>query len=208
MNLDLRKGLTAKIEPALTVDTGSIILILTIVIAITFLGYKTIENNRLKSESLSLNSKIREMSGELAGPPTLQLGDIVPVIEAKNLRGEVRNVKYAEASKTLLFIFSTECSACDSQLPRWNALTEKLGAKMFQVAGLAVNNPATVSENFKNKEIKIEVIIPNDFAIQRSFRAVALPLTVLVSAKGRVEWFSYGVLNDTDLQKISSFSHS
>ena len=206
MKFDLRKGLTAKIEPVLTVDTGSIILILAIIIATIFLGYRTIENNRLKSKSHSLNSKIREMSGELAGPPTLQLGDIVPMIEAKNLRGEVKNVKYAEASKTLLFIFSAECSACDSQLPQWNNIAEKVGSNTIQVMGLAVNNPETVREKFNHKEMKFEVLMPNDFAIQRAFRTVALPLTVLVSAQGRVEWFSYGVLTEADRQKILSFS--
>jgi peroxiredoxin len=126
------------------------------------------------------------------------------VVAAKNLRGEAKILNYEQSVKSLIFIFSVECDACKAQFPQWNRLANQSQSNGFQVVGIVVNRPEVAKRGLVNQEARFEILIPDDFAIQRAFRSASLPLTVIVSSQGRVEWFKYGVLSDKDYQKISS----
>lgn len=185
-------------------DISFIIFSLTILIAIFIATHRTVENYHLQTDIMSLRVKVRELSGELAGAPSLQKGDVLPSFRARNLHGELKNLSYERSAHSLLFLFSVECSACEKQLPLWKQLGRERSKWNYQVIGVAVNSSDTVRRQLQQKDIDFEVLVPNDFAIQRAFRTVNLPLTVIASREGRVEWLSYGVLTSTEVREISA----
>jgi hypothetical protein len=54
-------------------DATFIITTVTILMALAFLVYRTLENERMKSELAGLRGQLARFSGDIAGIPTLQL---------------------------------------------------------------------------------------------------------------------------------------
>ena len=98
-------------------------------IAILFAGLAVVnvllirENKRLWAE-LSRSHAAAE----------LQPGASVPALSGLTIEGASVNVNYAsDRRKTVLFVFSNECSVCKANWPTWSDLVGKLDPNRFRV---------------------------------------------------------------------------
>src|SRR5678816_2310979 len=96
------------------------LLIVTVLIAVILLFVQARNNSTLTHQRNQLMSTVNTMSGSMAGPPSVEVGDIVPSFEAVTLEGKPRSIVYNGSSNYLLYIFSSNCSVCLSQFVDWN----------------------------------------------------------------------------------------
>jgi AhpC/TSA family len=75
-------------------------------------------------------------------PELLKEGDRVPSFGANTLTGNREVLNYAEASKTVLLVFSPDCNACERSAPYWKAIQYASTNKQYKVFGLSLGEPA------------------------------------------------------------------
>ena len=183
--------------------TANTLLIVSVIIAFIFLFAQSRNNSKLKEEKNKLMSTVMTMSGTIAGPPSVQVGHIVPSFEAVSLEGKPTSIVYNGSSKYLLYIFSPRCSVCITQFPNWNQIASRAKLKNYTVIGLSIDSEDTKA-NLSKVDKNFEVCLMPSKPVQRAYRVLAVPLVVLVSQHGNVEWVHYGALSDDKTKEISS----
>lgn len=75
--------------------------------------------------------------------------------------------------------------------------------KNYIVLGLSIDSEDTIADLSK-VDVNFEVCVMPSKPVQRAYRVVAVPLVMLVSPQGSVEWVHYGALSDDKTKEISS----
>jgi peroxiredoxin len=182
--------------------TSNNILIVSVVVALICLSFFLITNSRLRREKAELVSRL---SGQLAGAPSAEVGDIVPQFQARSIDTTQSSITYEGKSKYLLYVFSPTCDVCRSEFPTWNEIASTATSHGYKVIGLATYSDAalqgTPSHNF-------EVAAFPSKATQRAYRIVAVPTVMVVSGNGRIEWVQTGKLPaDKITELLSTIKH-
>jgi peroxiredoxin len=174
------------------------ILIASIIIALIWIVLLFITNTRLRRERTELLSRL---SGQLAGAPSAQVGDVVPQFEGRSPDDTQSNVVYEATSKYLFFIFSPLCEVCTSEFPTWNEIGSDATSHGYKVIGLATYSESalqsTPAHNFG-------VVVFPSMAIQRAYRIVAVPTVMVVSGSGRIDWIQSGKLSKDKIKELLS----
>ncbi len=118
------------------------ILFISIIIALTFMFFLAKQNAKLQKQNAQLKEELHPWLGTLTGPPTAQVGDIVPSFEAVNLQGKRSGIVYDGTSRYLLYIFSPQCDICISELPVWKQITTRAQAKNYITLGMSTGRLA------------------------------------------------------------------
>jgi peroxiredoxin len=185
-------------------DIANIILIISILAAGFFLILTSRENTKLKREQARLASEILVLSGRLAGPPTAQVGDIVPPFEAVSLEGRQSQVVYDGSSSYLLYFFSPDCGVCLDQMATWNRIAAQVKVKNYITLGISLKSTELTNMRLKGTDRSFDILmIPNE-ATKRAYRVVAEPLVMIVSSGGTVNWVHYGALTEAKLSELLS----
>jgi len=179
------------------------LLLSSLLLAFVFLFAASRSNSKLREERNRLKSSLTIMSGTIAGPPSIEVGDIVPSFEAVTLNGKPASILYDGSSKYLLYIFSPRCGACLEQFPNWNRLTSLHNRENLRIIGLTIDSEDTEA-HLRNMDRKFDVYLMSNKPVQRAYRVVAIPLVMLVSPQGNVEWVHYGGLSEDKLKELSS----
>src|SRR6266850_1977163 len=199
----LTSGRSASRHGAKVLATANTLLIVSVIIAFIFLFAQFKNNSRLKAEKNKLISSVTTMSGTIVGSPSVQVGDIVPSFEAVSLEGKPTSIVYNGSLKYLLYIFSSRCSVCMDQFPNWNQIASVGRLKNYRVIGLSIDSEDT-KVNLSKVDKNFEVCLMPGKPVQRAYRVVAVPLVMLVSSQGNVEWVHYGGLSEDKIKEISS----
>lgn len=155
------------------------------------------ENAKLRARILSLS----EVSGNLVGPASIQIGDIVPPFEALTIEGKQAGIVYDGSTKYLLYIFSPLCGVCASQFPDWNKLAVRAKVKNYKILGLSTASAEETKLNASNQSFDV-LIMPSKY-IQRAYRVVSEPLVIIVSSQGKIEYAHYGGLTEDKVAEIT-----
>jgi peroxiredoxin len=162
------------------------------------------ENIKLQKEKTDLEARVLTLSGELAGPPSAQVGDIVPPFEAVSLDGKQVSIVYNGSSKYLLYVFSTECGACVSQLPVWDKIAAQPKSKDYKKIAVSTESVEDTRASLSDKSFNFDILVMPNESIRRAYRVVAEPMVMIVSAEGKVEWVHYGTLTQNTMSELSS----
>jgi|GEM_PF-1338500 peroxiredoxin len=179
------------------------LLIVTVLIAVILLFVQARNNSTLTHQRNQLMSTVNTMSGSMAGPPSVEVGDIVPSFEAVTLEGKPRSIVYNGSSDYLLYIFSSNCSVCLSQFVDWNRIASRAKLKNYTVMGLTIDSDHSKA-NLEKFDRDFEVCLIPSKPVQRAYRVVAVPLVMLVSREGYVKWVHYGALSTDKVKEIFS----
>ena len=193
----------ARPSPTKTLVAANTIMMLALVVAFIFLVVLFRNNLQLTKETMALKAGAANVSGTIVGPPSVELGDIVPSFEAVSIAGQPTTVRYDGSSKYLLYLFSVRCSVCEGELPKWNQIASRAKVKNHKVFGLSIDSEDAKGELSKlNRDF--DLLLLQSKPVQRAYRAVAIPLVMFVSAEGTVEWVQYGALSNERLKDILS----
>ena len=180
-------------------DLSHGILFVTILLALVFLFVLSRDNIRQRTLQARLRSELGASVGGLAGPPQLQRGDIVPGFGSVDLvDGKPIHVLYDGRSKHLFFFMSLECDACLTELAVWNSLAQKTENKCT-VLGVVIQ-PGSVTI----PPVNFRLVSSPNLSLQRAYRVVEVPLVMVVSGNGIVEWVHYGHLNSDQVAELIS----
>lgn len=176
------------------------ILAAAVIIALVSILLGLIQNRKLRLEKKQLQLQL-QMSATVAPCDSTRPGDIVPPIEAYTPAGQRVSIVYTGSSRHLLFIFSTQCSACVGQFPNWNEISKRARSKNVVVVGLATDR-----ENVPIHAggLNFELLSIRDDAILRAYRINVVPSVMLVSEHGRTQWVRSGSLSEDSIRELFS----
>jgi len=185
-------------------DVPTVIFTVSIIIALSFILGLSRQNARLAKRNAELSLELETLAGTISGSPAARAGDIVPPFEAIDLDGNKVVVAYGQSSRYLFYIFSPGCGACISQFPVWNHLATQAQTRNWVPLGVTIKSGEFTKNILEGSERNFKVLIMPNEAIQRSYRVVAEPVVMLISADGVVDWVHYGTLAEVDVSQILS----
>lgn len=72
-------------------------------------------------------------------PELLKPGQQVPPFAANTLSGQRQVVNYADRAKTVLLVFTPQCTACERALPYWREIKAACARTQYQVFGVSLS---------------------------------------------------------------------
>ena len=181
------------------VDLSYGILIVAVVTALVFIVLLSRDNLKQRKIQAQLKSRLASAMGTISGSPEAQKGDIVPGFEGVSLSGRPARVVYDGRSKYVLFIFSVQCDVCLDEIPTWNSIVRRIKNEKYAVLGLIERSGSVTVP-----PVDFDLVLIPDMSVQRAYRVVAVPLVMIVSENGKVEWVHYGTLSDGTTTELLS----
>lgn len=154
---------------------------------------------------LRQNLQMRTQLSELQ-PQKLAVGDFIQSFTAKDLKEEAVSIDFSNNSKKrFLFYFTPTCIYCKQQFPEWKELISQMKDKNVQVIGIVSEDEQKEKiEKYlntfncgMNSETPLQVLfVPNE--ILKKYKFNLTPITILLSADGKVEQFWLGKWKEED----------
>ncbi|WP_449655320.1 TlpA disulfide reductase family protein [Thermomonas sp.] len=128
-------------------------------------------------------------------------GDIVPTMILPDANGNTTRIPEAWLGKPrLVNLWATWCAPCLKEMPDLQAFAGEQGVNGVQVAGIALDDAATVRDFLQRHRITypslVDVPGPADAGVRLGNPVGVLPYTILVSADGRLLKTKIGPFED------------
>jgi hypothetical protein len=104
----------------------------------------------------------------------------------------------------LLYIFSPQCGVCLSEFPTWSRIASHAQSKKYRVVALSIYSDDASQEKPGAVDWNFEALRIPSVAIQRAYRVLAVPMVIVVSREGKVEWVQYGGLSGDSINEVLS----
>jgi cytochrome c biogenesis protein CcmG, thiol:disulfide interchange protein DsbE len=125
----------------------------------------------------------------------LRVGDTTPAYAVRTLAGD--SVRVGAGSPVLLNVWATWCTSCREEMADLAALERAYATHGVRVLAVSVDaGDGTRVRRFADAE-RLPFAVAHDPAgvVQRSFQAVGVPETYLISGDGRLLWVQRGGLH-------------
>src|SRR5688572_13670469 len=156
----------------------------------------------LKRENATIKAELRRAPPSVRGDVRAQVGDLVASFGISSAKGNWNQVVYDGSSRYLLFFFSSHCASCEKEFPAWNQIARQARVQNCRVLGLVIEDAA--SEGPRTFSLDFPVVSIADEAILRAYRVETIPMAVVASPYGRVEWLHYGPVTDSGITDLFS----
>lgn len=178
-------------------DPVNLILVVAIVLA---LGYvvTVARNNRLLVKA---NQRLAERNDQVS---MARVGDAVPPFTTTDLNGQAVEVGRNPAAKELLFVFSTFCSACETQLPIWEKLAAQMKSKDLIVRGVTLDSIDETKVYFAGKQLNLPIVIAPKEMFSRTYRVSSIPQIMLLDENRVVRWVHTGSMTPDKISELAS----
>lgn len=143
-----------------------------------------IANGLLIKQNRNLKVAIARMgeSNELLKP-----GQSVKPLAASSLSGERRVVNYSDSIKTVLFVFSPQCGACERALPYWKEIRAACARDQYEVLGISLDNSPSAHAFLASNGLNVEALVNIDAETKEAYKLSLTPLTIVIDNNGKVE---------------------
>lgn len=185
-------------------DLTYTILVLAVLVALGFILLLAKENNSLKARLINAIADPQGASGDISGPPELLVGDRAVEFDARDLNGAAYSIKYGGGSKYVFFVFSPSCPSCMKQSAAIGDLLGQAKLRGYKTFALSLEDPGEKKSTLDQLNRNAKVLVMPDLSVQRTFRATSIPLLVIVTGEGKVEWVHYGMIPEGKLKEFSS----
>lgn len=128
------------------------------------------------------------------------VGHVVPAFATTTLAGDSLTVGAVEAGgRQVLFIFNSECPYCLKTLPSWKEVAGRAyRLHSVSVVGISLDSLVSMTRDYVERHaIQFPVVRFPDHRLARVYRAVGVPLTVVLDDAGTVVHFRAGELSDS-----------
>jgi cytochrome c biogenesis protein CcmG, thiol:disulfide interchange protein DsbE len=125
----------------------------------------------------------------------LRVGDVVPKYAARTLTGD--SIRVGAGAPVLLNVWATWCTSCREEMADLAALEHVYAPRGVRVLAVSVDaGDGTRVRRFVDAE-HLPFAVAHDPAgvVQRTFQAVGVPETYLISGDGRLLWVQRGGLH-------------
>lgn len=124
-----------------------------------------------------------------------------PSLAAVTLEGDSVSLAELRGSPVLLNVWATWCAPCRQEIPELQALHDQHAADGLRVIGVTVDSRSAAEDVrtfIEEFGMTYEIWWDPDQTSVSKFRAVGVPLTVLIGPEGRIRWRHLGVLKPDD----------
>jgi len=176
-------------------------LTVSVVIGLVFIAAGVRYTSKLQAENTKLKADLQRFAGGLTGGGA-QAGDLLPPFDVIDLKGKRATVVYDGRRKHLLYFFSSRCGTCLSQLPFWNQVAVQAKARGYVVLGVSSDSVEVTKANVRTQGFEIASL--DDNAVLRAYRVDMIPMIVLTSPSGHLEWLHYGPITEDKRRELLS----
>jgi peroxiredoxin/hydrogenase maturation factor len=118
---------------------------------------------------------------------TKMIGAAAPDFELKNLEGNAVRLADLKGRIVILDFWATWCGPCVASLPKLNEVAQEYkGARVELLAVNIEQKPVEIQALLNRLEIRPNVLLDTDGSVARTYRAQAIPQTVIIDRDGRV----------------------
>ena len=158
---------------------------------------------------LLLSRRLRDLSADYRELRRLTIlphaGTVVPTFRAVTLAGDSVTVGELtdSASRAVLYVFNTTCPYCRVMIPTWHQMADSL-ARLGRVRVLAISlHPADTTRRYAaDHALRYPVLTFPELKLERLYRAVAVPQTVVLDWTGTVLYAKTGTLDSAALDSV------
>lgn len=151
----------------------------------------------LQNAGLKDNLSLLMMNNE-----TIQPGDKAPDIEAAEINGNKTVLNLTTGKYSLIYIFSTKCEPCKTNLPNWIKLTDLLKDKGINITGIGVNSPEELQKFTTEHKPNFRIISGDNLKFKSDYKAYTTPQTIVIGKDGKFIKSYPGILNSVNIQKL------
>jgi peroxiredoxin len=132
----------------------------------------------------------------------VDVGDLAPAFTRPNLTGQPQRLADFRGKLVLLNFWATWCGPCRKEMPLFSTWQGAYGPKGLQIIGVSMDEETTEVHEFITRRPVSYPILLGDAKLGDEFGGVlALPLTFLIDAQGRVVARYQG---ESDLAKMEA----
>lgn len=174
------------------------VLLISTVLAISFcviIGYQ----NRILVRRLST------LRTNLAGSVRALPGDIVPPFTALDLHGTFHSISYSNhAHYRIIFFFAPNCEVCERQASYWwPRIHQEICSRHIELIAVSLGDAIRTKKLMNRNHLDFDVLIMPDRPVRRAYRVTDIPVILVVSPKGRIEWAYYGLLDEQSYSELT-----
>jgi peroxiredoxin len=132
-------------------------------------------------------------------------GTVVPTFRAITVVGDSVTVGESRdsAARQVLFVFNTTCPYCRAMIPVWQAVADSLGRLgEVQVLGISLDSADTSRRYAAERGLGYPILTFPQAKLERLYRAVAVPQTVVIDRTGVVLFARTGRLDRAALDSV------
>ena len=157
----------------------------------------------LAMQNRTLKAQIAEIQATAASggipPDALKNGETLAPLELVAPSGEkIRLAFDGTGTRTLLLVFSSTCPACQETFPTWNRILSDGVPAGIRVVGVQTDLAGGAAA-----EVATFPVYGFDGARPEALKKIPLiPCSAVLDAKGKVEWVSFGILDEHKTEEL------
>jgi len=154
---------------------------------------------------LLLAQQNREMKDLLLPPEQVKTGDY---FGCDDLEPENTSLHFDSSQKSVIFVFTTECSFCRENRLAWDLVSTMIISDSISVIGISLDSRQKTEEYIQDSVSYPVYIVadPNSFRERNRIRGV--PQTIVRTETGIVEMIWTGPLSDEDISEVIGHTFS
>ena len=149
------------------------------------------------------NEKLRVLASKPDRALEVKPGTALPPLEGLDNNGDRRTFSYGQDSrKTVLFVLSPRCRACEENMPNWKAIIKGLDRRSFRLAGVSLQSEGFKEYASRHGINQVPILTKIDPKYRVAYNLALTPQTILIDADGKVEKVWTGLLRGEDKQNV------
>jgi len=122
-----------------------------------------------------------------ATPGEVEVGGVLREAPLYGFAGDFRKLSELRGKPLLINVWASWCGPCRAEMGSLERLSRRYGGKQFNIIGISTDDDAQAAAAFIMKaQITFDNYLDNKLVLENMLGASAIPLTVLVDAKGLV----------------------
>lgn len=132
-------------------------------------------------------------------------GDIVPPFAALDLNGTPHSIRYSNHTHhRIIFFFAPNCEVCEQQASYWwPRIHQEMGSRHIELIAVSLDDLTQTKKLMHRNHLNFDVLIMPDRPVRRAYRITDIPVILVVSPKGRIEWAYYGLLDEQGYSELT-----
>ncbi len=149
------------------------------------------------------NQQLKVLASKPDRALEVRLGTILPPLEGIDSEGRKQSLRYGQdARKTLLFVFSPRCRACQESMPNWRAIIQGLDPQQFRPLAVSLQSDQAKEYAAQHGIDQMPVLTELDSKYKVAYHLALTPQLILIDAKGKAEKVWTGLLQEGEKQEI------